>query len=326
MKFSIQPPGGDVAVNISSHWLDQHGLAIKGWIATKAEALPEFEFAAGDVAVPVTWWHDREDIAAAQPDGAQARGFWCYLPGASPGAPVRFRARKGAFQFERAISLKPKLRKLPAWHDPAKGGGWKAFLEEANARHGSVLEIGSRQVCKGGKSKRRFFPGCAYTGFDYYKDENTDVTGDAHELSSCFTEKFDAIFSLAVFEHLAMPWVVAAEINRALKVGGITFHATHFAFPVHERPWDFWRYTDQALRVLFSPPLGFEVLRCGFDTPARMHPDTPNPILVTLPTETVWVGVSILARKVAEIDPARFVWRASVHECLGQESNYPTPG
>ena len=64
-----------------------------------------------------------------------------------------------------------------------------------------------------------------------------------------------------------MPWVVAAEINKVLKVGGLTFHSTHFAFPIHERPWDFWRYTDQALRILFSPPLGFEVIRCELRHP-----------------------------------------------------------
>ncbi|HKP03176.1 MAG TPA: hypothetical protein VJU77_07380 [Chthoniobacterales bacterium] len=74
------------------------------------------------------------------------------------------------------------------------------------------------------------------------------------------------------------------------KAGGLTFHSTHFAFPLHERPWDFWRYTDQALRVLFSPPLGFEVIRCHFDTPARMHPDRQREDLMHLPLEPVWVG------------------------------------
>src|ERR1043165_6505721 len=73
--------------------------------------------------------------------------------------------------------------------------------------------------------------------------------GDAHELSKFFGTEFDAVFSLAVFEHFAMPWVVAAEINKVLKIGGLTFHSTHFAFPLHERPWDFWRYTGQSLWI-----------------------------------------------------------------------------
>jgi hypothetical protein len=118
---------------------------------------------------------------------------------------------------------------------------------------------------------------------------------------------------------------VAAEISKVLNVGGLTFHSTHFAFPLHEMPWDFWRYTDQALRILFSPPLGFEVIRCHFDTPARMHPDQQREELMHLPLEPVWVGVSVLARKVADIDAAKFVWSASVEACLGRESRYPLP-
>jgi len=122
-----------------------------------------------------------------------------------------------------------------------------------------------------------------------------------------------------------MPWVVAAEINKVLKIGGLTFHSTHFAFPVHERPWDFWRYTDQALRILFSPPLGFEVIKCAFDTPARMHPDRPRPELMHLPLEPVWVGVSVFARKTSHIDPSKFIWSASVRDCLGSDSHYSAP-
>jgi SAM-dependent methyltransferase len=194
-----------------------------------------------------------------------------------------------------------------------------------NRAPGKILEIGSRQVVAGGQSKRGLFPDSRYVGFDYYPDANTDVVGDAHELSKFFGCEFDAVFSLAVFEHFAMPWVVAAEINKVLKVDGLTFHSTHFAFPPHETPWDFWRYTDHALRVLFSPPLGFEVVGCAFDTPVRLHPDTVREDLIHLPLETAWVGISVLARKTADIDPAKFVWSASVADCLGGESQYPAP-
>jgi hypothetical protein len=120
-----------------------------------------------------------------------------------------------------------------------------------------------------------------------------------------------------------MPWVVVAEINKVLKTGGLTFHSTHFAFPLHERPWDFWRYTDQSLRVLFSSALGFEVIGTGFDAPARIHPDNPRADLMHLPFEPVWVGISVLARKTQNIDPAKFIWSATVAESLGSASHYP---
>jgi SAM-dependent methyltransferase len=223
------------------------------------------------------------------------------------------------------IRLKRHPAKLPPGHGSEILSPFEEFRAEVNRTKGRILEIGSRQVVRGGESKRALFPECSYVGFDYYKDANTDVTGDVHQLSKHFGREFDAVFSLAVFEHLALPWVAAAEINKVLKPGGLTFHSTHFAFPVHEKPWDFWRYTDQSLRILFSPPVGFEVIRSGFDTPARLHPDTRRDDLMHLPMEPAWIGVSVLARKIAEIDPTRFVWSASVADCLGTESQYPTP-
>jgi 2-polyprenyl-3-methyl-5-hydroxy-6-metoxy-1,4-benzoquinol methylase len=52
-----------------------------------------------------------------------------------------------------------------------------------------------------------------------------DIVGDAHKLSSYFEngKQFDIVFSSAVFEHFAMPWIVATEIAKILKVGGFVF-------------------------------------------------------------------------------------------------------
>lgn len=317
---------GEIAVNISDFWSDQQGIGVRGWVSAVSGPPDDLEFAYDGAVVPVTSWHARDDLARKVPTvfRGQAWGFWCYLPSAStPSLTIRRRDSKSRDGKE--IRLKRHPAKIPAWHEVKSSSAFEEFRAEANRVQGRVLEIGSRQVVPGGESKRGLFPGCSYVGFDYYKDANTDVVGDAHELSKFFGREFDAVFSLAVLEHFAMPWVIAAEINKVLKVGGLTFHSTHFAFPLHERPWDFWRYTDQALRILFSPPLGFEVIRCDFDTPARMHPDVPRDELMHLPMEPVWVGISVLARKVAEIDPAKFVWSASVADCLGPNSHYPSP-
>src|SRR5688572_11852226 len=317
---------GEIAVNISDFWSDQAGVGVRGWVSAENGPPDDLEFVFEGTVVPVTSWHARDDIAQKAPSAfrGQAWGFWCYLPcHSTPSLIVRrgsSRSRTGP-----PIQLKRHPAKIPAWQSPKGRSLFEEFRQEINRPQARVLEIGSRQVVRGGQSKRSLFPNCSYIGFDYYGDVNTDVVGDAHELSKFFGCEFDAVFSLAVLEHLAMPWVVAAEINKVLKVGGLTFHSTHFAFPIHERPWDFWRYTDQALRILFSPPLGFEVIRCDFDTPARMHPDAPREELMHLPLEPVWVGISVLARKRADIDPTKFVWAATAAECLGDESHYP-PG
>jgi Methyltransferase domain len=324
MLIILPGPDGEISVNISDYWSDQYGIGIKGWVSAADSPPQDLEFVYDGAVVPVTSWHAREDLAQKAPVGflGRARGFWCYLPSTTPPS-LTIQRRNSKARHRRQIQLRRHPPKLPDWHPRGDGTLFEQFRAEMNRSPGKILELGSRQVVKGGQSKRGLFPECSYVGFDYYQDANTDVVGDAHELSKFFGCEFNGVFSLAVFEHFAMPWLVAAEINKVLKVGGLTFHATHFAFPPHERPWDFWRYTDQGLRVLFSPPLGFEVIGSVFDTAVRIHPDKVRDDLVHLPLEPAWVGVSVLARKTAEIDPARFIWSASVSECLGPGSHYP---
>jgi len=131
-----------------------------------------------------------------------------------------------------------------------------------------VLEIGSREVTGPSNARERFAP-AEYIGFDYYPGRNVDVVGDVHRLSSHFKagEKFDLIYSTACFEHFAMPWLVATEIAKLLRVGGIIAIATHFSFGAHERPWNFFQFSDMGLRVLFSEALGFECLGAGMSNP-----------------------------------------------------------
>lgn len=326
MLIVLPGPNGELAINISDFWSDQQGIGVRGWVSAASGPPDDLEFVHEGVAVPITSWYARDDIAVKAPSAfrGMAWGFWCYLPSTSTPS-LTIQCRNSKTRDSRKIRLKRHAPKIPAWQKAQESNLFEEFRAEANRLKGRILEIGSRQVVQDGQSKRGLFPECSYLGFDYYADANTDVVGDAHELSKFFGSEFDAVFSLAVFEHFAMPWVVAAEINKVLKVGGLTFHSTHFAFPLHERPWDFWRYTDQALRILFSPPLGFEIIRCEYDTPARMHPDLPRQELMHLPLEPVWVGISVLARKTAAIDPAKFVWSASVADCLGPDSHYPSP-
>jgi hypothetical protein len=64
-----------------------------------------------------------------------------------------------------------------------------------------------------------------------------------------------------------MLWIVATEIAKLLKVGGIVFIETHFSFVAHERPWNFFQFSDMASKTLFSPALGFECIDVGLSNP-----------------------------------------------------------
>lgn len=140
---------------------------------------------------------------------------------------------------------------------------WKSELEKRfNKEEMDILEVGSREVQD---SIRSLFSKANYTGFDLYAGANVDVVGDAHKLSDYFKEnqKFDLIVSLYVFEHLAMPWVVAEEMMKMLKPGGSIFVIAPFAFAAHERPWDFFRFSEQGLKMLFPEDVGMECIDYG---------------------------------------------------------------
>ncbi|WP_205421239.1 class I SAM-dependent methyltransferase [Rhizobium terrae] len=71
-------------------------------------------------------------------------------------------------------------------------------------------------------------------------------------------QRFDAIIFTQVMEHLPEPQMVLAEFNRILKPGGRIFFSAPLCFEEHEKPYDFYRYTQFALRYLFDKA-GFEV-------------------------------------------------------------------
>lgn len=136
-----------------------------------------------------------------------------------------------------------------------------------NSQHYRVLELGSRAVCSDSAWKQ-YLPDCSYVGFDVMEGKNVDVVGDAHKLSEYFDQNsFDLIMSFAVFEHLAMPWIVAEEIAKLLKVGGVLAIETHFSFSEHELPWHFFQFNSNALEVLFNKYMGFETIDKGMDSP-----------------------------------------------------------
>jgi Methyltransferase domain len=138
---------------------------------------------------------------------------------------------------------------------------------------GVVLEIGSR--ARSGISRRNTItpPGWKYIGFDVFAGENVDVVGDAHEVSSFFpADTFDAVVSLAVLEHIMMPWKFVIELNRVLKTGAIEVFVSHQAYPVHDQPWNFWRYTDSAWAALLNVKTGFEIIEAKMAEPAYLVP------------------------------------------------------
>jgi hypothetical protein len=190
-----------------------------------------------------------------------------------------------------------------------------------------VLEIGSREVTGPSKARELFADANAdYVGFDYYPGRNVDVVGDVHRLASYFGEsdKFDIIYTIASFEHFAMPWIVALEIAKLLKVGGVVYVKTHFSFGTHERPWNFFQFSDMGLRVLFPRALGFECLESGMSNPiVGRFSALADRSLRLQPVRGLYCGSEYLGRKVE--DPQAFDWSGVSVEEVVMGTTYPAP-
>ena len=201
---------------------------------------------------------------------------------------------------------------------------WQKYLYEVGNKPGMrILELGSREVT-GTSSARKGFSKAKYVGFDYYPGDNVDIVGDAHKLSSYFQdeEKFDIVYSSACFEHFAMPWVVAVEISKVLKVGGIVFVETHFSFSSHERPWHFFQFSDMALRVLFSESLGFECVEAGMSNPiVGRFSSLADAYLKNKPVPALYCHSEYLGKKVK--DTNNFDWQQLDLEDVVGQTKYP---
>ena len=184
--------------------------------------------------------------------------------------------------------------------DPS-GAVFHRFLDALRAMPSArVLEIGSR--ARSGTTYRHFLPPhVEYVGVDVKEGPNVDLVADAHDLAAALgDQRFDAVFSISVFEHLAMPWKAALSINRVLHVGGLVFIGTHQSFPVHDQPWDFWRFSDEAWKCLFNRATGFEVVEAALGEPAEMVALASHPAVWRIEEQRAYFTSNALMRKVGE--------------------------
>lgn len=156
------------------------------------------------------------------------------------------RSRKGKFFVDRKKKLSSIISNEIILHEFLK------FLKQNYTRnnHGRLLDAGAgtkpyRPVYK------NYFASC--TSFD--------VSHSPHNISSVDLiasldrlpfqkEIFDCILCTEVLEHVPNPVLALKEFYRILKPGGRIFLTTPFLVPLHEMPYDFFRYTPSALKSM----------------------------------------------------------------------------
>jgi SAM-dependent methyltransferase len=298
-----------IRYHIDAVWCDVHGVYVRGWAHCEDEPVVALHLRCGDLVAVVDDRHPRPDVRAVFPDvHAGDCGFACYLA-CPPFQPVSLgiSTGRGTTEFPLQGPVQSHAADADAEDDP-----FARFLTAMKHVRGNVVEIGARAVSPGATLQaERFAPECAFTGVDIHAAPGVDVVVDAHYLSTAIAPcSIDGVFSLAVLEHIAAPWLVAAEINRVLKIGGLTYHVVPHSWPVHEMPNDFWRMSHEGLKVIFGAATGFEVVEAAMSTPVQMipHPSLRKPPYLEFPLAEGMAASHILARKIAHLETGAVSW------------------
>ncbi len=326
------------AYALDAFWCDPHGMYLRGWVHAHEHRVRGLRLEAAGRSARVETFSDRPDLLAFYPEHEHVRhgGFAVYLA-CPPGQPVILTVETdgGSTSFPLPLPEGP----LPVWPISSDGDDevspmMRRFIELANDLGGSggggarLLQIGARTP-RGREEvpPRRLLRG-RVIGLDIHPGLNVDVVGDAHRLSGFLRAgSVDAVLSASVLEHLQAPWLLAAEINRVLKPGGLVYHQVPGAWPAHAQPNDFWRFSSEGLRVLFGPENGFEVLEAHDSGPAAIIPSPEwRAEYLDMPTVPAYAVAEILSRKVEEVQPGAVAWPLGAGASETRSRQYPVSG
>ncbi len=176
-----------------------------------------------------------------------------------------------------------------------------------------VLEVGSR--ARSGVTRRAMLPvGTTYLGCDIMPGENVDIVCDAHDLVAAMAgRQFDAVMAFSVLEHILMPWKFVVELNQVMAEGAIGLFTTHQCWPMHDIPWDYWRFSSDAWKALLNPATGFEILAAAMGEPAHVVAADTHEVTNFSRDPAGFLASNVLFRKISttrlhwDVDPASIV-------------------
>lgn len=89
-------------------------------------------------------------------------------------------------------------------------------------------------------------------GVDQFPGEGVDHVLDLERKSLDDLGAFDHVECISVLEHSRRPWLVAQNIQSAMKKGATLVISVPFVWRIHAYPDDYWRMTPAAVRSIFN--------------------------------------------------------------------------
>ncbi|MAV60989.1 MAG: hypothetical protein CMQ83_01335 [Gammaproteobacteria bacterium] len=131
----------------------------------------------------------------------------------------------------------------------------------SNYKNLDILEIGSGDTTLNQSAEPIFHNASSFIQTDIndnYDHKYLDITGQIQ-----IEEKFDLVLCANVLEHVFDTTSAIKNLNYLLKEKGHLLVSVPFIYPLHDEPEDFWRFTEHALKKLFSDFIILEINRTG---------------------------------------------------------------
>ena len=113
-------------------------------------------------------------------------------------------------------------------------------------KRGDVLDIGSQNSPYKNMIKHNNF-----LRVDIDAKTNPDILGSIYDFEYT-DDSFDTVLATEILEHLNKPKEAVSRLYRLLKKGGTCVLTTRFIQKYHPSPNDYYRYTEDSLREIFS--------------------------------------------------------------------------
>ena len=132
-----------------------------------------------------------------------------------------------------------------------------------------ILELGTKRSKNNSPTNKK----CLFLGIDnveyimtdYQHGIDVDIVCDLHKINGIFEiETFDLILSCSTFEHLKYPQLCSHNLMKILKIGGRIFIQTHQTFPLHGYKYDYFRFSREAIKAIFSKKMNFSTISSYF--------------------------------------------------------------
>lgn len=117
-----------------------------------------------------------------------------------------------------------------------------------------IYEFGALQVPgqEGFADLRPLFAGKEYIGCDMREGPGVDRVLNLHEIDLP-ADTAGTVLCFDTLEHVEYPHKALDEMHRILRPEGILVISSTMHWPIHDYPYDYWRFTPEAFRSLLKP-------------------------------------------------------------------------